>query len=538
MHIKMTDEQTGGISHLDDRSRAIIHISILLAAAFCVGIYLVSTTVLIAKDGITFIEYARGLETSPIEAMKREYQHPGYPFLIIAAHKIAEIGQDGSSLWSWIYSAQAVALIFRMLTVVLLYFVGKKIVGERFSFWAVLILILLPDAAEYGSDALSDWPYIFFLSAGFLLLIWGATSGRWWVFGFSGLAAGMGYLIRPECAQVVVFGTLWLGLQIFYSGRVISKRKAVFAFVLLLIGFLAVAGPYMKLKGAVFPKKQLVEFTANIQSSEISKQEIQIRSNNVYAAGFAPLDIAGALDKLVRRVGETLVWFFVPALLIGVYKYFRRRDWREPEKFFVIALIALNVLIMTLLYCKFGYMSRRHTLPLVIFTIFYVPAGLEALASWLDKGLSKIIDVKQLWVWNLLKAFDSIMERLFGTKVTTDFFWFMVLLVIGIAICSPKLLRPIRAEKQSYRDAARWLAKNTDEKDIIAVPDVRIGFYSSRRSVEYNDRVIPKEAQYVVKVLEKKKDMPSSEEMPGMKEVFPVEGKGKEAKFVIYRQTH
>jgi len=518
----MTDEQSS-------RSRAIIHISILLAVAFCVGVYLVSTTVLIAKDGITFIEYARNLETSPIKAMKSEYQHPGYPFLIIVAHKIAKIGHDGSSLWSWIYSAQAVAMIFRLLTVVLLYFVGKKIVGERFSFWAILILILLPDAAEYGSDALSDWPYIFFLSAGFLLLIQGAVSGKWWLFGFSGLAAGMGYLIRPECAQVVVFGTLWLGLQVFYSGRIISKRKAVSAFALLLVGFLIIAGPYMKLKGAVFPKKQLVQFVPstfakatadkNTQSSKVYEQGIRICSNSVYAAGFAPSDIAGAWGKLVQRVSETLVWFFVPALLIGMYKHLGRRNWCEPERFFTIALIALNVSVMILLYCKFGYMSRRHTLPLVIFTIFYVPAGLEALASWLNEKFSKAI------------------ERLFAVKANADF-WFMVLLVIGIAICSPKLLRPIRADKQSYRDAARWLAKNTDEKDIIAVPDIRIGFYSGRRSVEYDGRAVPKEAQYVVKVFEDEKDMLSGEEMLQTKEVFSIEGKGKESKVIIYRQKH
>jgi hypothetical protein len=294
----------------------------------------------------------------------------------------------------------------------------------------------------------------------------------------------------------------------------------------------------MKLKGAVFPKKQLVELAANIQSSEVYEQGIQIRSNSVYAASFAPSDIAGALGKLAERVSETLMWFFVPALLIGAYKYFRRRDWREPERFFTIALIALNVSVMILLYCKFGYMSRRHTLPLVIFTIFYVPAGMEALASWLDKGLSKIIDVEQLWVWNLLKAFDSIMERLFGAKVTTDFFWFLVLLVIGIFICSPKLLKPIRAEKQSYRDAARWLAKNTDEKDIIAVSDIRIGFYSGRRSVECDGQSIPKEAQYVVKVFESGKNTPSGEEMLQAKEVFSIEGKDKKSKVIIYRREH
>ncbi|MFA5239544.1 MAG: glycosyltransferase family 39 protein [Phycisphaerae bacterium] len=502
MRIKIANEQSG-------RSKAIIHISILLAVAFCVGAYLIGTTVLIAKDGTTFIEFARDLETSPIKAMESSYQHPGYPFLIITAHKIAEAWQDGSSMQDWIYSAQAVSLVFRLLAIVMLYFVGKKIVGQRFSFWAVLILILLPAPAEYGSDALSDWPHLFFLSAGFLLLIWAAASGKWWGFGFAGLAAGMGYLIRPECAQVVVFGALWLVLQMFWSRRTMSKYKAAFALVALLTGFLATAGPYMKLKGTVFPKKQLVQLAPNGQSSgvEVYKKGIGIYSNDMYTTGFSPSELTGALNKLVQRVGETLMWFFVPALLIGAYKYFRKRDLNEPGKFFVTVFIALNILVMVLLYCKFGYMSARHTLPLVVLTIFYIPIGLDVMASWLDEKFSK--------------------------KSNTNF-WFLVLVVIGIAICGPKLLRPIRIEKKSYREAAQWLAENTDEKDIIAAPDIRIGFYSGRKAFEYNDRGISKQARYAVKVSGDKNDMPSGEEMLWTEKVYPVGDK--KSKVTIYRR--
>ena len=512
MRIKIMNERSG-------KSKDIIYTSILLAIALCVGVCLISTTVLISKDGVTFIEYAEQLEVDPIKTMANKYQHPGYPFLILTAHRIAKIASESSSLWSWIYSAQAVALIFRLLAVAVLYFVGKEIVGPRFGFWAILILILLPDPAKLGSDALSDWPHIFFLAAGFLLLIRGAADRKWWLFGFAGLAAGMGYLIRPECAQVVVFGTLWLGLQLFCSGRIISRRKAAFAFALLLVGFLVIAGPYMKLKGAVFPKKQLVQFVPNTQSCEVYEQEIQICSNSVYTASFAPSDIAVALDKLVDRVGETLMWFFMPALLIGMYKYFRERNWHEPVRFFIIAFITLNVLLMILLYGKYGYMSGRHTLPLVVFTIFYVPIGLQALASWLNEKFTKTT------------------EWLFAIKADTNF-WFLVLCVVAISICIPKLLRPIRAKKQSYRDAAQWLVKNTDEKDIIAVSDMRIGFYSGRRSVQYNGRAIPEEAQYVVKVFKNEKDAPTETEMLQTKEVFSIEGNNKSSKVIIYRQTH
>ena len=107
-----------------------------------------------------------------------------------------------------------------------------------------------------------------------------------------------------------------------------------------------------------------------------------------------------------------------------------------------------------------------------------------------------------------------------------------------MSICSPKLLRPIRAEKQSYRDAARWLAENTDEQDVIAVPDIRIGFYSDRRSVKCDGQSIPKEAQYVVKVFESGKNTPSGEEMLQAKEVLSIEGKDKKSKVIIYRREH
>jgi hypothetical protein len=519
MHIKTTDEQSSRI--VFDKlttGKTLIHLTILLAISFCIGVYLISTAVLIAGDGINFIEYAQGLGTSPIETMKQDYQHPGYPFLIAGVHKIVKTLGGNSSVWSWIYSAQAVTLVFRLLTIALLYFAGRKIVGERFSFWGILILIMLPNAAEYGSDALSDWPYIFFLSAGFFLLVWAAVSGKLWLFGFSGIAAGAGYLIRPECAQVVVLGTLWSGLQLFWSRRTMRKHKAVLALALLVSGFLITAGPYMKLKGAIFPKKQLVQLIAKKQTSGVYEQEIQFFSKNVCAAGITPSDVSRALGKLVQRIGETLMWFFVPALVIGMYKHFGRRNWHEAGRFFVTAFIALNVLIMILLYCKFGYMSRRHTLPMVVLTIFYVPIGLEAMASWLGGKFSKKI------------------ERLFAVKVNTGF-WFSVLLIIGIFICGPKLLRPIRIEKQSYRDAALWLAKNTDEQDIIAVPDIRIGFYSGRsRSIEYKGRAIPREAKYVVKLSDDGQNTPSGEEMLQAKEVFSVKGKGREPKIIIYRQ--
>jgi len=474
MRIETSREQSS-------RKEDVVHISILLVVAVCIGIYLIITATLIARDGITFIEYAKSLESAPVKTMVKEYQHPGYPLLILATHKLVAVVCESKTVWSWIYCAQSTALIFRLLGIVVVYFVGKSLVGAKFSFWATLILVLLPKPAAYGSDALSDWPHIFFLSVGFLLLMRGAIEGKWRLFGFVGLAGGAGYLVRPECAQLLVFGSLWLGLQLFWSRRTMNKKRTVFALALLLAGFFVMAGPYMKLKGAVFPKKHVGLFSSNIQSPKGAEQQIQAFTDTAYTAGFAPSKIVWALGELIEKTSDVLMWFFVLPLLIGMHKRFKKRQYYEPEKFFITALIALNIALLIWLYCKHSYISSRHTLLLVVFTVFFIPAGLQAIAFRLQEKLLKK------------------MKRLSAIKID-EHFWFSVLFIIGVSICAFKLLRPIRIDKQGYRAAAKWLKANTKPEDIIAVPDKRISFYAERKGLLYENGKVPENAVYIVKI--------------------------------------
>jgi len=507
--LKATIEQSG-------KNRDIINVLILLTVALTVGTYLIVTTAIIAKDGVTFIKYARQFETAPIKTMANEFQHLGYPWLILMVHKVTDFLHENASIVSWIYCGQSVTLIFRLLAITTLYFIGKQLFGDKLSFWGVLILILLPKPAEYGSDALSDWPHLFFFTAGLLLLFKGAANKRWWIFGFAGLAAGAGYLIRPECAMLVVLGGLWLGLQLLWSKRTMSINKVLPAIALLIIGFLIIAGPYMKLKGAIFPKKDVGRFTQDLQQEEVCLTSGQITSDATEASTFTPTNTVKAFGKLVGNIGETLMWFFVLALLIGMHKNFKAQKWHEPEKFFVIAIIVLNVPVMIWLYCKHGYMSDRHTLPLLIIPILYVPVGLQELAIWLQDRFSK-------------KAEPS------AAINRNERFWFLVLFLIGICICAPKLLRPIRIEKQGYRTAAKWLEANTDSAALIAVPDKRISFYAEREGLVYENGNIPEKAEYIVKVSKKQKDETALMESSGKVEYKYVNKKKRGVNVIIYR---
>jgi len=507
--LKMISEQSG-------KTRDFINLSILLTVALCVGIYLIVTTSIIAKDGTTFIKYAKQLEIAPVKTMIDELQHPGYPWLILTAHKVTGFLQKNASILSWIYCSQSVTLIFRLFAITLLYFIGKQLFEARMSFWAILILILLPNPAEYGSDALSDWPHLFFFVAALFLLFKGAVNKKWWIFGFAGLVAGAGYLVRPECAMSVMLGGLWLGLQLLWPEHTMSRGRALSALVLLLVGFLAIAGPYMNLKGAVFPKKKMGQFTQSSQQLEVHAENNYSISEAMYMLQSMPLKITKAFVKLVGNTGETLMWFFMPALIVGMYKWFGGRKWYEPEKFFIIAIIVINIPLMIWLYCKHGYMSYRHTLPLLIIPILYIPLGLQELANWFSKRFPKKADL------------SSEINR-------NDRFWFLVLLLIGICICTPKLFRPIRLEKQGYRAAAQWLNANTDRADIVAVPDIRISFYAQRTGVVYENGNIPANAAYIVRISKNQKNETALMEPLDKVEYKYVNKKKRGVDVIIYR---
>jgi hypothetical protein len=150
--------------------------------------------------------------------------------------------------------------------------------------------------------------------------------------------------------------------------------------------------------------------------------------------------------------------------------------------------VLLNAMMMILLYQHWSYISRRHCLPLIVMLIFYVPAGLEIIASWLEQRLSR--------------------NRVQSTQPSRR--WFFVLVVIGACICAPKLLTPLNADKQGYRDAAEWLRQNSRPQDVVAVPDLRISFYAERKGEAYED-AIHEGADYVVRIVRDEDEQKPSE---------------------------
>ena len=295
-----------------------------------------------------------------------------------------------------------------------------------------------------------------------------------------------------------------------------SRPKLLCALSVLLISFAIPAAPYMTARGKLLPDKlkALISSADHHESEEFQKPETN-SGNNIYIASGMPGKIAKAIGKLAGVVSENLMYFFVPALVIGIYFRFRKQSSAsEIERFFVPAFVVFNIVMLIMLYYSWWYISRRHCFPLVAFTIFYVPIGLEVSAGWLADRFSKS-----------RPASDQDCRL-----------WFFILLITGTAICMPKLLMPPGSDKAGYRVAAAWLKENTAQEDLIAVPDSRITFYAERKGLIYN-AAPPTQAEYVVIIVRNENEKPDFANAAKEEYSVWVDKRKKNKKIVIYKKT-
>jgi hypothetical protein len=239
-----------------------------------------------------------------------------------------------------------------------------------------------------------------------------------------------------------------------------------------LAAFAVVAVPYTKLSGEIFPTRiqEIMEsFSYGVESNRIFEQ-----NGNINQAKIVPSETAKALWEISDGINTNLMYFFTLFLLVGIYDYFRKKPKNELV-FLIKAFILFNISILSVRYLISPEMSGRYLLPLTVFTIFYVPVGLVVLGGEIDKLFCKQ-----------------------GNSEVVRQQWFYILLIIGIAVCLPKLLRPLRIEKKECRLAAQWLNENTPEncKLINSGIDPRVIFYANRECIQ----ITSYDADYAVKM--------------------------------------
>jgi hypothetical protein len=229
----------------------------------------------------------------------------------------------------------------------------------------------------------------------------------------------------------------------------------------------------------------------------------------------APIRLGRALYEIGNAFGANLMYVFLIPLGLGLYRYLK--DEAGPyERALTAAVIVVN---LGLIVTRYAWIdpgpTRRYCLALVALAVFHIPRGAEIMARW-------------------LKVFLDLIFRRRISRAVPDGLWFYLLMVLGIGpLCLPKLLKPMRADKRSYRAVAQWLRDNTKAEDVIAVPDVRISFYAERRGLPYEGHADPRKADYVVALVagNSREPVPS-----GWREEHSLTAdKRRKTRFIIYK---
>src|SRR3989442_3036138 len=138
-------------------------IALLVLLAGLVQSWMVYRNPVPAQDAVAFIQFARELAHYPlVETARRHPQHPLFPTLVCWHHQLfgPMLGQDG---FAWIRSAQWIAGLAAVFSIVPMYLAGVRLGGSTLATGAAVLFSVLPCTARLGADALSDSTYLLFL---------------------------------------------------------------------------------------------------------------------------------------------------------------------------------------------------------------------------------------------------------------------------------------------------------------------------------------------------------------------------------------
>ncbi len=464
----------------------------ILGLAFVLRATMAVRTSAIFEDGPYFLEIARLFGSGDwVGALSHPY-HPLYSGLTAIANSVAH---------DWEVAALAVSVIGGTVSVLALYLFLRDAFDARVATFGAFLFAISPYAVRFTSDVESEGVYLaFFVTA--LALLWrglgrdldAAGPG---LFLAAGVSAGLAYLTRPEGAGLVLIGAGLLALKgrraDWRSGRIVRASAGLVA------GAAAVAAPYLwvlagRQGGLLFSGKKSVLRILGLSGEAAGPPATDLA--NLPLLGLLFFTLIGLLVFVTQRlrtsrrepppagmgvrlaiglvllVSGQLLWpgelkEFASVVIstlrpevavlvaLGLFAASTQKP-RPRDGFIAVVLLFYGALLIGLLF-NYGYLSRRHVLPLVPLVLGYAGMG----AIWLVDRVSRARP-------RLAKAFAPA-----GLLAGLAF------VMLGIA--APKALHDHREEVLAQRLAAEWLRDPALRPGPVASNKRRTGYYAGRQ---------------------------------------------------------
>jgi len=464
----------GGSRPSAGRAAVLRPVGWLLLVTLCIGLpirlVIISRSVMVSRDTVTFIWYAQAMADDPLAAMRQHDQHPLYPAMVLGAHRLIEMlpvlpaSLRADPIRSWTTAAIGVSLLGGLAVIAAIYLLASRLFDPQTGLLAALLASAAAEFCQLSADGLTDMPHL----AIYLTAVWAALRGfhtarpAWFL--LVGLLGGAGYLMRPEGAEPAVVAVALLTMPYFCS---LGWRRRLAGIALVLAGSALVASPYMMVTGKLVQKKSIWKFlnaepaasrdvTCSlarvdplylIGGSCEGQQSAALEADEAIQAG-AVGDVPKALlligEKWVRSLRVT---FLIPFI---AWLWWRRRFPADRTGVRVVqAAAGLHLAIVIALIVQFDYwelFSLRHVLVLTGLALPFVAAGMIAIL-------------------------ESLPERRQGVAA----------LLLGFGLIAPTLpwMFEVRHRQDAhFRSAAAWMRENTPQRPRVLTERFRMAFYA------------------------------------------------------------
>ena len=414
---------------------------LLLAAALIQGFCALRAAVP-ALDAVRFVALAeRAGSESCWTLWTATGEEPLFPFWLRAVRGTAARISGGMPV-NWATCVQLAAAIPAALSVVPVFLLSVRLVGERGAVAGTFLFCTLPVVVRLGAQGLSEGLFLFlFAFAAWTAVQYFQTHRSWWLAAaavFSALATMTrieGAALVLVLVPMVLIENLSLGSDFSASAkwrrvshRLLSAAAVLCLFCLFLLPFRFASGSAPQTAESTHGPQLEGESVAH----SFAVKEKSLRNRGVIAGG--------------RQFAEEFAkaWNYIGLVGLGVGYWLLRGNSRGGERFIHAFWLFFGGILLIFAIWE-GYLAARHLLPMVA-----TGAGCAAIG---------LLHIGNRPAWGLF-----VIAVLFGLLRTAE---------------------PLHAERAGYRFAGRWLAEQSGGAKVLDTKGwTRL--YSGRTTYQYD----------------------------------------------------
>ncbi|MGE3818547.1 MAG: glycosyltransferase family 39 protein [Isosphaeraceae bacterium] len=425
----------------------------LLMAATAALLYWASHHAEVAfPDGVRFVRQAERIDRGDLAAgLWQSIDHPMHPLAIAAAHQVLK----GEGPYAWQTAAQAASVVMLVLAVVPIYLLGRELFeSDDTAALGCLLVMAGPVATDVAVNVLSETTFLLFWAWG----LWGASrflrNGRFgWLIPAIGFGA-LAYLTRPEglLIHVGLVATL-LALPMLPGIHILWPRWWA-AVGVLVLGPLALVGPYMAAKGGLATKPAVARL---IGAEPVAPPEALERERPLPPDQSAWQTYAVAGSRVFRAIRGAVTPPLAPFAALGLVLASRKLGRRRARAWLFVSLVGLIAIAgLVRLHATGGYCTVRHALiPGTILTMAAAHGMIGLMRSvafdgrWLGLGEGRVRPGPAVWA----------------------------LVIAGVVIIPLYLqMKPFNSSFAPYRMAGSWIESHAGEGAVLDLTDWSLFF--------------------------------------------------------------